>query len=384
MHRAEFLTSAPDCFFTQSISAFMKYPFHIERTEVSRLHTVDFDHLQFGKLYGDHMFVAECRRGKWLDCRIIPYGNLPFSPASSALHYGQIIFEGMKAFKSPEGEPLLFRPEMNLKRFNISAARMAMPSVPYDLWHDALHELVHMDQEWIPSSPGTSLYLRPFMFAMDRFIGVRPTEMFKFIIITSPAGLYYPKPVKVVTSQKYVRAFPGGVGFAKAAGNYGASMLPLREAMEAGYDQVLWTDGFEHQYLEEIGTMNVFVVINGVAITPALEGTILDGVTRDSVITLLKDYNVKVEERRISIQEVIDAGKTGRLDDAFGAGTAAGISPIAQISHQGETVEIPQARRGHFSLRLRDDLDGIKSGTLADQFGWTVKVKSKLMEEVIS
>ncbi len=362
----------------------MKYPFHIERTEVSRISTVDFDNLQFGKLYGDHMFVAECRRGKWTDCRIIPYGNLPFSPASSALHYGQIIFEGMKAFKNPEGEPMLFRPEMNWKRFNISAERMAMPAVPEELWHDSLHELIYMDQDWIPQEKGCSLYIRPFMFAMDRFIGVRPTEMFKFIIITSPAGLYYPKPVKVMTTDKYVRAFPGGVGYAKAAGNYGASMLPLREALENGFDQILWTDGIEHKYIHEMGTMNVFFVIDGVAITPDLDGMILDGVTRDSVIQLFKHYGVKVEERKISIDEVMTAHKKGLLEDAFGSGTAAGITTIAQIAHKGEMIKLSPPAERPYSVRLRDDLDGIKNGTVPDYSGWTVKVKTRILAEVLN
>jgi len=361
----------------------MKYPFHIERTEVSRLKNIDFSNLPFGKYYGDHMFVAESRRGRWMDCRIIPFGNIPFSPASSAIHYGQIIFEGMKAFKNPEGEPMLFRPEMNWKRFNVSAERMAMPQVPHELFHDALNELVYMDQDWIPTEKGYSLYLRPFMFATDRFIGVRPTELFKFIIITSPSGLYYPKPVKVVTFQKYVRAFPGGVGFAKAAGNYGASMLPLKEAMDAGFDQVLWTDGYEHKYIEEIGTMNVFFVIDNVAITPSLDGTILDGVTRDSVIQLFKQYGMKVEERRLSIDEVMEANKKGLLQDAFGSGTAAGISPISHISHKGATIELPPAAGRKYWLRLRDDLDGIKNGTIPDRYGWCMKVKSQILAEVL-
>jgi branched-chain amino acid aminotransferase len=359
----------------------MKYPFHIERTEVSRLPTVDFNNLQFGKLYGDHMFMAECRQGRWTDCKIIPYGNLPFSPASSALHYGQIIFEGMKAFKDPGGNPLLFRPEMNFKRFNISAERMAMPEVPLELWLDALHELVHMDQDWIPKQKGCSLYVRPFMFAMDRFIGVRPTEFFKFIIITSPAGLYYPKPVKVMTTSKYVRAFPGGVGFAKAAGNYGASMLPLKEAIEKGFEQILWTDGNEHKYIQEIGTMNVFFVIDGVAITPDLDGTILDGVTRDSTIELFRHYGVKVEERKISVDEVFDASRKGLLQDAFGTGTAASIIAISHIHHAGTTIELPPVKDRPYAGRFKDEMEEIKAGLIPDSFGWSVKVQSKLFAE---
>lgn len=360
----------------------MKYPFHMEHTEVSRLDTVDFDNLQFGKLYSDHMFVAECRKGKWTDCKIIPYGNIPFSPASSALHYGQIIFEGMKAFKDPQGDPLLFRPEMNFKRFNISAARMAMPEIPLELWLDALNELVFLDQAWIPSKKGCSLYVRPFMFAMDRFIGVRPTEFFKFIIITSPAGLYYPKPVKVMTTQKYVRAFPGGVGFAKAAGNYGASMLPLKEAIENGFEQILWTDGNEHKYIQEIGTMNVFFVIDNIAITPELDGTILDGITRDSTMQLLKHHGIQVEERKISVGEVFEAHEKGVLQDAFGTGTAASIVPISHIHDRGKTIELPPVKNRPFAVRLKNEMEEIKAGLLDDPFGWRVKVQSKLMAEV--
>jgi branched-chain amino acid aminotransferase len=359
----------------------MKYPFHIERTETSRFGTVDFKNLAFGKLYGDHMFVAECRKGKWTDCKIIPYGNLPFSPASSALHYGQIIFEGLKAYKDEKGTPLLFRPEQNHRRFNISSERMGMEPIPLELWLDALHELIHIDQQWIPDQPSCSLYIRPFMFATDRFIGIRPTEFFKFIIITSPAGNYYSKPVKVIASEKYVRAFPGGVGFAKAAGNYGATMLPLKEAQHQGFDQVLWTDGIEHKYAQEIGTMNVFFIIDDVAITPDLDGTILDGVTRDSVITLLKSYGVKVEERKISLDEVEAAHQNGFLSEAFGTGTAASIASISHIGYKGLTMELPPVEKGTYSNRLKKDLEDIKTGKIMDPYGWITKVKSKLVLE---
>jgi len=359
----------------------MKYPFYIEHTEVSRIDSVDFNNLQFGKIYSDHMFVAECRRGRWSDCRIIPYGNLYFSPASSALHYGQIIFEGMKAFKDAEGNPLIFRPEMNFQRFNVSAARMAMPEIPIELWLDSLHELIYLDQEWIPREPGCSLYIRPMMFAMDRFIGVRPAEQFKFIIITSPSGLYYPKPVKVMTTQKYVRAFEGGVGFAKAAGNYGATMMPFKEAIANGFDQILWTDGAEHKYIHEMGTMNVFFVIDNVAITPSLDGTILDGVTRDSVIQLFKSHGVKVEERRISIDEVFDAHRKGLLQDSFGTGTAASITLISHIHHKGNTIELPPVNERPYSNSFKEELEEIKTAKKPDSFGWVVKVQSKIEVE---
>lgn len=361
----------------------MKYPFHIEQTETSRLGTVNFKDLAFGKLYGDHMFVAECKQGRWSDCKIIPYGNLYFSPASSALHYGQIIFEGMKAYKDPYGHPQLFRPEKNHKRFNRSAARMGMAEVPEELWHDALHELINLDHEWIPEEQGCSLYVRPFMFATDRFIGIRPTEFFKFLIITSPAGSYYSKPVKVIASDHYVRAFVGGVGFAKAAGNYGATMLPLKEAQKQGFDQVLWTDGIEHRYAQEIGTMNVFFVVDGIAITPNLDGTILDGVTRDSVIQLLKSYGIKVEERKISLDELADAHKKGHFMEAFGTGTAASITAISHIGYKGAVMELPPIDSMNYSSRLKQDLEEIKTSKVPDPFGWVVKVKSKLVPEEV-
>lgn len=359
----------------------MKYPFHIERTETSRLGTVNFKDLAFGKLYGDHMFVAECKQGRWTDCKITPYGNLYFSPASSALHYGQIIFEGMKAYKDPDGNPQLFRPEQNHKRFNASAARMGMSEIPQELWLDALHELISLDQEWIPEEEGCSLYVRPFMFATDRFIGIRPTEFFKFIIITSPAGFYYAKPVKVIASDHYVRAFQGGVGFAKAAGNYGATMLPLKEAQQQGFDQVLWTDGLEHKYAQEIGTMNVFFMLDGVAVTPELDGTILDGITRDSVIQLLHSYGTPVEVRRISLDEIADAHKKGLFTEAFGTGTAASIAPISHVGYKGAVMQLPPASTWEYSTRLKHDLEAIKTSRLPDPFGWVAKVKSKLVPE---
>ena len=359
----------------------MKFPFHIERTENSHIHDVDFDHLQFGKNYGDHMFVAECRKALWTDCKIIPFGSLPFSPASSALHYGQIIFEGMKAYKDQNGRPMLFRPEQNFKRFNTSAQRMGMATMPLELWLDALHELVFLDQDWIPQKEGCSLYIRPFMFATDRFIGIRRTEFFKFIIITSPSSTYYAKAVKVLVSENYVRAFPGGVGFAKAAGNYGATMLPLIEAQQQGFDQVLWTNNDGPKFAQEIGTMNVFFIIDGVAVTPELDGTILDGVTRASVIQLLKSYGMKVEERKVFIDEVANAHEKGLLEDAFGTGTAADVIPISHMGYKGKTIEFTPVNRRTIYRNLYEELESIKTGKIKDPFGWMVPVKSKMMIE---
>jgi branched-chain amino acid aminotransferase len=293
------------------------------------------------------------------------------------LHYGQLIFEGMKAYKGPNGEALLFRPDMNLKRMNISARRMGMPEIPEELFMNALHELIEIDKKWIPSGDGFSLYIRPFMMATDEFIGIRPTERFSFIIITSPAQPYYSKPIKVMTYEKYVRAFPGGVGYAKAAGNYGSSMLPLRDALKAGYDQVLWLDGFEHKYAEEIGSMNIFFMIDEVLITPALhQGTILDGVTRNSIIQLARKEGLQIEERKISIDEVIDANKNARLNDCFGVGTAASVVPISLIHYKGHDHVLTPVEDRIWYKKLKSNLDGIKTGKLPDELHWVVPVGS--------
>jgi branched-chain amino acid aminotransferase len=260
---------------------------------------------------------------------------------------------------------------------------MAMAPIPLELWLDALNELIYIDQDWIPEDPGCSLYIRPFMFATDRFIGIRPTEFFKFIIITSPAGNYYTKPVKVIVSDHFVRAFAGGVGFAKAAGNYGATMLPLKEAQLKGFDQVLWTDGNEHKYAQEIGTMNVFFIIDGIAITPDLDGTILDGVTRDSVMQLLRSYGLNVEERKISMDEVEAAYEKGLLEDAFGTGTAASVAPISHIGYKGKMMGLLSVGKRTYCNKLKYDLEAIKRAQLPDPFSWIVKVKSKLVLEEV-
>ncbi len=356
----------------------MDFTIEITKAKNSRISEVDFDNLQFGKYYSDHMFLADYADGHWQNCRIVPFGDLQLSPASSFMHYGQAIFEGMKAFKNEDGDALLFRTDQNHKRWNISAERMGMPEIPFDLFNVALNELVSLDKDWIPTQDGCSLYLRPFMFATDMHVGIKPTENFTFCIITSPAGRYYSKPVRVLAADKYVRAFPGGTGYAKASGNYGASMLPLKEAISKGYDQVLWMDGFEFRYVEEIGSMNVFFIVDNVVKTPALIGTILDGVTRDSCIKLLQSYGLKVEETRVDMNELLKANREGKLQDAFGTGTAASVAPISHIGFKGNVMELPPVESREISIRLKKDLEGIKSGRVEDKFNWVNKVQPRI------
>lgn len=355
----------------------MKYHISVEKAPESRAGNIKKEDIVFGKHYTDHMFIADYENGEWVKGRIIPYQNLNLNPATNSLHYGQLIFEGMKAYKGPNGEALLFRPEMNYKRMNMSAVRMGMPEVPKELFMTALYELVDLDRRWIPAGEGYSLYIRPFMMATDEFIGIRPTERFSFIIIMSPAQPYYSKPVRVMTFEKYVRAFPGGVGYAKAAGNYGSSMLPLREALKSGYDQVLWLDGFEHKYAEEIGSMNIFFMIDEILITPSLEqGTILEGVTRDSIIQLAKKEGIKVEERKISIDEVIEANKNARLTDCFGTGTAASVVPISLIHFKGQDHILSPTEDRIWNKKLKHLLDAIKTGRATDEWHWVLPVGS--------
>lgn len=349
----------------------MGYKITVERTTASHIKDIDFNNLPFGKYFSDHMFIAEYSDGEWKDCRIIPFQDFSIHPALSALHYGQAIFEGMKAERDADGNPIIFRPLKNLNRFNISADRMAMPEVPEDLFMGAIDKLLSIDKDWIPDTPNSSLYIRPYMFAAEKFVGIKPAEHFTFIIFTSPVGAYYNKPVRVFIHDKYVRAFPGGVGYAKCAGNYGAVMMPTREVQKMGYDQILWLDGIHHRYLQEIGTMNVFVVIDGVLITPALDqGTILDGVTRDSILRLAENEGYVVQERDVSIDEVVNAYHEGKLEDMFGAGTAAVLSHIGEFHYKGENYELPPVEGREMSNKLKKRLVAIKSGKAEDVFGW--------------
>ena len=349
----------------------MGYKITVERATTSQIGDIDFNHLPFGKHFADHMFVADYRDGDWHDCRIVPFGNFTMHPALSSLHYGQSIFEGLKAEKDAEGNPIIFRPLKNFNRFNISADRMAMPEVPQELFMNAIDKLVTLDRDWIPTAQDSSLYIRPYMFATEEFVGIKPAEHFRFVIFTGPVGAYYNRPVKVFIHDKYVRAFPGGVGYAKCAGNYGAVMMPTREVQKMGYDQILWLDGIYHRHLQEIGTMNVFAIIDGVIITPSLDqGTILDGVTRDSMVRIAENEGYTVQERDVSIDEIIHAYHEGKLEDMFGTGTAAVVSHIGEFHYKGENYELPPVEGREISNKLKARLAAIKSGKAEDIFNW--------------
>jgi branched-chain amino acid aminotransferase len=307
--------------------------------------------------------------------QIVPYGDLPMSPAMTSIHYGQSIFEGIKAYHEANGEVVIFRPDQNWHRMNHSAARMAMPEVPEELFMGGLQALLEVDKAWVPKGEGTSLYIRPFMFATDAFIGVKPAERFRFMIITSPSGPYYSKPVSIYVQRDFVRAFPGGTGSAKCAGNYGATMLPVVKVRELGYDQILWTDGVEHKYVQEIGTMNVWFVLGDTVVTPPLDGTILAGVTRNSVMQLLREKGVKVEERPITVQELEEAFKAGQLKEAFGTGTAASIAPISDCTIQdGARMELPPQSEWTVAPWVKSEMDAIRYGRKEDTHGWLYKV----------
>lgn len=347
----------------------------VQKTTNSRLSGLDINSLSFGKTFSDHMFFSDYNNNLWNDSQIIPYGPVSMAPSNSALHYGQSIFEGMKAYKNDKGEVSLFRPLENHKRINISAERMCMPGIPQEVFMEGLKQLIKLDYNWVPSKEGTSLYIRPFLIATDEYIGVRPSDNYRFYIITSPGGAYYSDPVKVLVEPNFIRAVEGGVGFVKASGNYGRSLFPTKLAQQRGYQQIMWTDARNHRYLEESGTMNLMFVIDDVLITPALGDTILAGITRDSVLTLARDWKMKVQERKISIDEVIDAHKRGLLDEAFGTGTAATIAPISHIGFEGKDYELPPVEGRIFSNRVGKELDNIRKGRAADNHNWLYKVE---------
>lgn len=347
---------------------------HIQQISQSRLPGLDFEKLQFGKTFSDHMFVMEYRNGSWQDARILPYQNLSMSPASSVIHYGQGIFEGMKAFKNKDGRYGLYRPEKNIQRMNKSAIRMCMPEIPEGIFMEALKEMVSLDNEWIPTGDLASLYLRPVLFAVDEYIGVKASESYRFVIFSSPVNAYYTEPVRVKIERHFTRAAHGGTGFAKAAGNYAGSLYPARLANQQGYDQLLWTDAKEHAYIEESGTMNVMFLINDKLITPELGDTILDGITRDSVLTLARQWGIEVEERRISVQEILDAMKNDELQEAFGCGTAATIAHIAAIADGDTVYELPAVENRVLSNRLSKYFTDLKKFRIDDPNDWMVEL----------
>jgi len=348
--------------------------FNIEKLLRSRLKNISLENLNFGKQFTDYMLEADYQNGEWKNVVIKPYQPLLLDPSTAALHYGQAIFEGIKAYKDKDENVFIFRPHDNFRRFNISAERMCMPSVPEEIFLEGMRQLVDLERNWVPSKKDHSLYLRPFMFSTDPFIGVRPSETYKFMIICSPTGPYYNKPMRIYVEEKYTRAAPGGIGYAKAAANYGAAMLPTAEARKKGFDQVLWTDAFGHKIVQEIGTMNVFFIIDNKAVTPDLaSGTILEGVTRDCAITILTEMGVEVEERIITIDEVVEAYNNGSLKELFGTGTAATISAIAELAY-GDLSMTFNVENWKTSPELKNRLDNIREGKTDDIHNWMFKV----------
>ncbi|MES2374437.1 MAG: branched-chain amino acid aminotransferase [Bacteroidota bacterium] len=347
---------------------------NITKVETSKLKEMSLENLPFGRYFTDHMLEADYENGEWKNVEIKPYQPLLLEPSLAALHYGQAIFEGIKAYKDDDGNAAIFRPFDNFKRFNVSAERMNMPVVPEEIFIEGMRMLIDLDKNWIPSLPDHSLYIRPFMFSSDPVIGVKPSDTYKFIIILSPTGPYYAAPMRIYVEETYTRAAPGGVGFSKNAGNYGGSMLATALAKKQGYDQVLWTDAFEHKYLQEVGTMNVFFVIGNKIVTPSLEdGTILAGVTRDSAITVLKEMGFEIEERKISIDELIETHKAGQLREVFGTGTAATISMIKELKYKDYVIHF-DTDSWKTAPELKTRLNAIRNGKVADVHGWMYKI----------
>ena len=334
--------------------------------------------LGFGKIFTDHMFVMNYTEGKgWHDPRIEPFHNISLSPAAMVYHYGQEMFEGLKAYKGEDGKVFLFRPDMNAKRTNATNDRLVIPQLPIEDFVQAVSAVVDVDRDWIPTEPGTSLYIRPFIIATDEFLGVAPSKTYLFMVILSPSGAYYESglaPVGIWIEDEYVRAGRGGIGFAKTGGNYAASLIAQKKAHDAGYSQVLWLDGVDRKYIEEVGAMNIFFKIAGKVVTPALSGSILPGITRDSTIQLCKAWGYDVEERKISAEELVQAQKDGTLEEVFGTGTAAVISPVGKLRYKDDVMTIGDGTTGPLSLKLYDTITGIQTGKLEDTLGWRVQV----------
>lgn len=350
-----------------------------EKASVLKQKPADETKLGFGQIFTDHMFIMDYTEGQgWHDARIIPYGDLTLSPAALCLHYGQEVFEGMKAYRRKDGEIQLFRPTENFKRLNSSNERLVIPELPVEMAMEGLMELLKVEKDWVPSADGASLYIRPFIIAVDPFLGVRPGSEYRFIIILSPSGAYYASglnPVKIYVESKYVRAVRGGMGYTKTGGNYAASLIGQDEAHKEGYSQVLWLDGVEQKYVEEVGAMNIMFVIDGEIVTPELQGSILPGITRKSVLELCKSWGMKVSERRISIEEIAKAYDEGKLNEVFGTGTAAVISPVGHLKYGDKVMTINNNEIGPISQKIYDTMTGIQWGEIADPFGWVVPVE---------
>ncbi|WP_127836781.1 branched-chain amino acid aminotransferase [Clostridium prolinivorans] len=349
------------------------------RTTTPKTKPREDEPLGFGRIFTDHMFIMNYTEGKgWHDARIVPFQNISLSPAAMVYHYGQEMFEGLKAYKAEDGRTLLFRPDMNAKRAINTNKRLCIPEIPVEDFVQAVKAVVKVDEDWIPKAPGTSLYIRPFIIATDEFLGVKPSSTYMFIIILSPSGAYYESgldPVGIWIEDEYVRAVKGGIGEAKTGGNYAASLAAQVKAHDEGYSQVLWLDGVERKYIEEVGAMNIFFKIDGVVVTPALNGSILPGVTRDSVIQLCKSWGLPVEERKISIDEIYEAQKSGKLEEVWGTGTAAVISPVGKLRWKNEVMIIQDGGIGELSQKLYDTITGIQLGKIEDIYNWTVEVK---------
>ncbi len=346
----------------------------------SILPSVDFENLGFGKYYGDHMLVKIYENGAWNESEIMPYENISLSPANITLHYGQSIFEGMKAFRGDDGIVRLFRPEKNIARLNRSAERMVIPQLDEKKTLKELIELISLDQGFTPPHLGSSLYIRPFIFATDPTLGVKVSDTYRFMVITTPVDAYYGRELQTLSiyaTKEFTRAVLGGTGHVKAAANYAQSLYAAKKAMDKGYKQILWLDGYEHKYIDEVGVMNIMFVIDDTLITPTLDqGTLLAGITRESVLHIARDLGWKVEERRIAFQEVIDASKNGSLQECFGTGTAATIAPVGRIGHDnGEDIILNNNEVGPYAKKIYEQLLGIQYGKTEDRFGWTVEIK---------
>lgn len=346
----------------------------VNRVSQSRLSQIDFNNLDFGKYTADHMLVAEYDNGQWGAPKIVPFAEISLSPTSLVLHYAQTVFEGMKAFKMADGKVSIFRMQKHYQRFLKSLERMCMPAIPEDIFKEGIKQLVKTDAAWIPGTEGGALYLRPFMIATESRLGVKISDKYLFMVVTSPVGPYYAKPLNMKIETEYVRAAEGGTGFAKCGGNYGASFLPTQLARQQGFDQVLWTDAKEHKYLDEAGTMNVMFVIDGKLTTPPLSTSILDGVTRDSILTLAPEMGIAAEQRRITVEELETALQQGRVTEAFGAGTAAVVAPIQTISIRGNSYQLPAWSNDSFMVRVKKQLNDIRVGTAPDAKQWNTVV----------
>ncbi len=348
----------------------------ITKAPTSKMPSVDFNNLGFGNFFTDHMFVVDYRDGEWGNPEIVPYGPISFEPALSAIHYGQSIFEGIKAYRMKDGSAAIYRPYENMKRFNRSALRMEMPEVPEELFMGGIKKLLQVEDQWIPHEIEHALYIRPFMFSTDQVMRVMPATTYKFMIIFSPVGAYYAAPMRLWVEQEFVRAVEGGVGNAKTAGNYAASLHPFAVAKKRGYDQVLWTDAHKHKYVHECGTMNVFFLVGGKLLTPGLDsGTILEGVTRDSVIQVAGDLGIAVEERDVSIDELVEAYQSGEFTEAFGSGTAATVAKIEEINYLDFIMTFNPLNQP-VADALKQRLTEIRDGILPDTRGWMVKADS--------